>query len=182
MTCKSGLYRRLFTSAQNIGTDPLTCTKLIRSFPSTLPRRNSPLGGIGSNNTICSVSLKFDTFPWASIPREKYRVPARCRDRREMRRKRRSRLLSVVWRSSIARYQPCWTSKGQVRDLHPYMTGKMKRLNCRVSQLFRFQGVKSLTSTPPFSVRSIILFDKNLFQKNLSSARFQAGHSLTPLP
>lgn len=26
ITCRSGLYRRLFTSAQNIGTDPLICT------------------------------------------------------------------------------------------------------------------------------------------------------------
>jgi hypothetical protein len=51
---------------------------------------------------ICSDSLKFEVFPAVSIPREKYRVPARCRLRRETRRNSSSRLLIDEERSSTA--------------------------------------------------------------------------------
>ena len=109
MTWRSGLYRRLFTSAQNSGALPRVCTKLSLSRPSTRPRRiGSPLVGSGSRRTICSVSLKLDVFPCLSMPREKYRVPARWRERRDMRRKRRSRLLMEAERSSMARGRSTW--------------------------------------------------------------------------
>jgi len=67
--CNFGVYLMLLIWAQKMGMDPRvwTCDSIVK-FP----------GMVGicvwwpwSDTTICSVSLKLETFPWASIPREK---------------------------------------------------------------------------------------------------------------
>jgi len=67
----------------------------------------------GSKMIMCSVSLKLETFPCASIPREKYRVPARWRDLREMRANVNVLLLISAERNSAK----------------PFMMGKINPLN-----------------------------------------------------
>ena len=50
--------------------------------------------------TNCSVSLKLETLPFRSIPREKYRVPTRWRERRAMRPSTKAWLLIVTFLTS----------------------------------------------------------------------------------
>lgn len=63
-------------------------------------REGVEVGGVRSIS--CSVSLKLAVCPWVSIPRAKYRVPTRCRERREIRQKRKVVLPILAGRISNA--------------------------------------------------------------------------------
>jgi hypothetical protein len=112
--CSFGVYLMLLICAQNIGMDPRvwTCERIVR-FPSA---GANPFVLV-SKKTNCSVSLKLDTLPWASIPLEKYRVPARWRDRRE----RRANVNVFLLISAVA------------NSANPLKIGKMKLLNYEIA-------------------------------------------------
>src|ERR1700760_2227349 len=100
----------------------------------------------------CSVSLKFDTFPSSSIPLEKYRVPARNLDLRDIIMKVSGVPLTDVFLISSM----------------PNMAGRMNGSMVDCS--------RACPNLEPFPSLKLIRSDCiNLFQKNLSSALCHMG-------